>query len=45
MSDQHGISPDNTNWFNVKQVSDDDKENINKGTINWLNTKFSELAS
>ena len=40
MSDQDRISP-----YNIKQTSDENKENIDKGIISWSNTKFSKLTS
>ena len=30
--------------YNINQISDENKENINLGIISWSNTKFSELT-
>ena len=39
-SDQDRISP-----YNINQISDENKENINLGIISWSETQFSELTS
>ena len=44
MSDQDRISPYNINTISSKQMMRI-KKNINKGIINWSNTKFSKLTS
>ena len=31
--------------YNIKQVGNENKKNINYGIISWSNTKFSELTS
>ena len=40
MSDQDRITP-----YNINQISDENKENINLGIISWSETQFSELTS
>ena len=32
-------------WYNIKQTSDENKENINKGIVSWSNSNFSEQTS